>query len=73
MPAPEKASEMLPSDSDHRMERIWADYESVEPYLAPDVAEETVMNVKVDYTSSSSSKPFQVLSIRSRYKLYFLT
>jgi phosphoinositide-3-kinase, regulatory subunit 4 len=43
------------------MERIWADYESVEPYLAPDAAEEIIMDVKVDYTSpTSSSKPFQV-------------
>jgi phosphoinositide-3-kinase regulatory subunit 4 len=57
----EPLSDTLPSDSDHRMERIWADYESVEPYLAPDAAEEIIMDVKVDYTSpTSSSKPFQV-------------
>jgi phosphoinositide-3-kinase regulatory subunit 4 len=43
------------------MERIWADYESVEPYLIPDIGDETVMDVKVDYGSSAgSSKPFQV-------------
>ncbi|KAJ7628484.1 hypothetical protein FB45DRAFT_794341 [Roridomyces roridus] len=52
----------LPSDSDHRMERIWSDYESVEPYLVPEVAlEETVhMDVKVEYGASAArSKPFQ--------------
>ncbi|KAI0822421.1 hypothetical protein BC628DRAFT_1429686 [Trametes gibbosa] len=49
----------LPSDSDHRMERIWADYESVEPYLVSDANEETVMDVKVDYTPQiMSSRPF---------------
>ena len=43
------------------MERIWADYESVEPYLIPDTGDETVMDVKVDYGSSAgSSKPYQV-------------
>jgi phosphoinositide-3-kinase regulatory subunit 4 len=46
------------------MERIWSDYESVEPYLVPDSIEETVMNVKVEYNSSTSmSKPFQVRCI----------
>lgn len=52
----------LPSDSDHRMQRIWGDYESVEPYLIPDGLDETVttLDAKVDYAaSSSSSKPFQ--------------
>ncbi|KAI0753275.1 hypothetical protein C8Q80DRAFT_1096117 [Daedaleopsis nitida] len=49
----------FPSDSDHRMERIWADYESVEPYLVNDAVEETVMDVKVDYTPQFiSSRPF---------------
>ncbi|TFK80173.1 hypothetical protein K466DRAFT_667799 [Polyporus arcularius HHB13444] len=49
----------LPSDSDHRMERIWADYESVEPYLINETAEETVMDVKVDYTPQLvSTRPF---------------
>ncbi|KAI0634092.1 hypothetical protein C8Q77DRAFT_1109727 [Trametes polyzona] len=49
----------LPSDSDHRMERIWADYESVEPYLVSDPVEETVMNVKVDYVPQiAASRPF---------------
>ncbi|RPD52474.1 ARM repeat-containing protein [Lentinus tigrinus ALCF2SS1-7] len=49
----------LPSDSDHRMERIWADYESVEPYLINETVEETVMDVKVDYTPQLiSTRPF---------------
>ncbi|TBU59830.1 hypothetical protein BD310DRAFT_1038276 [Dichomitus squalens] len=49
----------LPSDSDHRMERIWADYESVEPYLINEAVEETVMDVKIDYAPQPmSSRPF---------------
>jgi phosphoinositide-3-kinase regulatory subunit 4 len=57
----EAPSEGMPSDSDHRMERIWADYESVEPYLAPDAGDGTAMGVKVDYApSDNSSKAFQV-------------
>ncbi|KAJ7057004.1 hypothetical protein C8F01DRAFT_1153032 [Mycena amicta] len=44
--------DVLPSDSDHRMERIWSDYEST--------VEEPVMDVKVEYTSSIGvSRPFQ--------------
>lgn len=58
----------LPSDSDHRMERIWADYESVEPYLISDTMEETVMNVKVDYVPQLiSSRPFHVNIIFRTY------
>lgn len=54
-------SDALPSDSDHRMERIWADYESVVEYIAPNELEDTVMGVKLEYTSSvGASKRFQV-------------
>ncbi|KAF7319485.1 hypothetical protein HMN09_00287300 [Mycena chlorophos] len=54
------ATDVLPSDSDHRMERIWSDYESVEPYLVPDTVEETVMDVKIEYNSTVNvSRPFQ--------------
>jgi phosphoinositide-3-kinase regulatory subunit 4 len=66
----DNASGALPSDSDHRMERIWADYESVEPYIVPEIGDETVMDVKVDYGSSaSSSRPYQV-SLRSISSAY---
>ncbi|OCH92765.1 hypothetical protein OBBRIDRAFT_886008 [Obba rivulosa] len=54
------SSDPLPSDSDQRMERIWADYESIEPYLAVENREETAMDVKVDYLPSAvSSRLFQ--------------
>ena len=57
----ESPSDPLPSDSDHRMERIWADYESVEPYLINEATEEMAMDVKVDYTPQfASSRPFHV-------------
>ena len=60
--ATENTMESFPSDSDHRLEKLWADYESVEPYLGPDTIEETVMDVKLEYASSSTGvyKPFQV-------------
>lgn len=57
----------LPSDSDHRIEKIWADYESVETYLIPETNDETVIagDVKVDYgISGGSSRPFQVCTNR---------
>lgn len=60
------SNDLLPSDSDHRMERLWADFESVEPYLVAesDTAEEqTTMDVKIDYHSTTDtdtvSRPFQ--------------
>lgn len=56
----ETTEEALPNDSDRRVQRIWADYESVVPYLIPDSLEETVMDVKVDYNAFVvTSKPFQ--------------
>ncbi|KAG7095893.1 hypothetical protein E1B28_006581 [Marasmius oreades] len=54
------SSETLPSDSDHRLERLWADFESVEPYITAVTVENPSMDVKVDYTSSASTaRPFQ--------------
>ncbi|KAJ4489999.1 hypothetical protein J3R30DRAFT_3277445 [Lentinula aciculospora] len=55
------SGDVLPNDSDHRMERLWEDFESVEPYLVADTAEETVMDIKIDYhtTFTSVSRPFQ--------------
>jgi phosphoinositide-3-kinase regulatory subunit 4 len=53
-------TDLLPSDSDHRMEKVWADYESVEPYLVMDTAD-PIADVEVEYQpSASASKPFQV-------------
>lgn len=50
----------LPSDSDHRMERLWADYESVVPYLIEDAGQESSMDIRVAYSPPPlSSKPFQ--------------
>lgn len=53
-------SETRPNDSDHRLERLWEDYESIEPYLAPE-ADENTMNVNVEYVSTVSAqyKPLQ--------------
>ncbi|KAF4603205.1 Serine/threonine-protein kinase [Pleurotus pulmonarius] len=50
----------LPNDSDRRIERIWADYESIEPYIMVENVDETIMDVKVEYGSSAMPyKPFQ--------------
>lgn len=61
--------EQLPSDSDHRMEKIWSDYESVEPYLLPNTEEDPSMEdtvkdpVSIEYATSTAGimgKPYQV-------------
>ncbi|KAF4612681.1 hypothetical protein D9613_011717 [Agrocybe pediades] len=51
----------LPSDSDHRLERIWADYESIEPYIIPEANPDAEMDVKVEYMPSvnTNTRPFQ--------------
>jgi phosphoinositide-3-kinase regulatory subunit 4 len=56
--APEAA---VPRDADHKMEKIWADYESIEPYLLEDTGENTVTDIRVDYAPAEiQGKPFQV-------------
>ena len=50
----------LPSDSDQRIERLWADYESFAPYLNEEADQRPSVDVRVDYAQqSSTSKPFQ--------------
>lgn len=58
----EVKTDLLPSDSDHRLERIWADYESIEPYITPESNPPPEAPVKVEYmpSVSSASKPYQV-------------
>ncbi|KAF8352075.1 hypothetical protein F5887DRAFT_1068440 [Amanita rubescens] len=56
----ESSIDTLPSDSDQRIERLWADYESFAPYLSEETAQYPPMDVRVDYAQqSSTSKPFQ--------------
>jgi len=56
--APEAA---VPRDADHKIEKIWADYESIEPYLLEDTGENTVTDIRVDYApAETQGKPFQV-------------
>jgi phosphoinositide-3-kinase, regulatory subunit 4 len=64
VPAVDNTTESFPSDSDHRLEKLWADYESVEPYLGPYTMEEAVMDVNLEFATNSTgiSKPFQVRS-----------
>ncbi|KAG2073960.1 hypothetical protein BDR04DRAFT_1179492 [Suillus decipiens] len=53
---------VLPGDSDHRLERIWEEYEHVDPYLLDDTdVEKTVMDVKVEFGNNVTgpSKLFQ--------------
>jgi phosphoinositide-3-kinase regulatory subunit 4 len=62
VPPTPTGTDVLPSDSDHRLERIWADYESIEPYIIQEPSEDVPeMDVQIDYTTFTPlSKPFQV-------------
>lgn len=73
-------AEPLPSDSDHRMERIWSDYESVEPYLLPTSSDSASLDqtikepVKVEYGNSSTGvigRPFQASSPQNNFETSF--
>ncbi|GJE86329.1 Pkinase-domain-containing protein [Phanerochaete sordida] len=61
----DRLTDQLPSDSDHRMERLWSDYESVEPYLLPTAGsedlEDTVKDpVRIEFaTPNVAGKPLQ--------------
>ena len=52
----------LPSDSDHRMERIWSDFESVETYLGQDVDGGSAVESKTESLAAAppTSIPLQV-------------
>ncbi|KAG8906368.1 Serine/threonine-protein kinase [Tulasnella sp. 403] len=50
---------VLPSDSDTRIERIWSDFDELEPYLVNDIGDATIMALKADAASSGSGKPVQ--------------
>ena len=51
----------VPRDADNKMEKIWADYESVEPYLVEDGSEGTVTNIRVEYgPAETPGAPLQV-------------
>ena len=53
----------LPSDSDHRMERIWSDFESVETYLEQDVNGGSPIEGKAESLAAPPiSTPLQVFS-----------
>ncbi|KIO30139.1 hypothetical protein M407DRAFT_225431 [Tulasnella calospora MUT 4182] len=49
----------LPNDSDTRIDRIWTDFDELEPYLLEDEVEATVTEMKVNMTTGTSGKPFQ--------------
>ena len=52
----------LPSDSDHRMERIWSDFESVETYLEQNANGGSPIEGKVESLAAApaTSAPLQV-------------
>src|SRR6266702_3201007 len=59
----------VPRDVDHKLEKIWADYESVEPYLVEDSSEDTVTDVRVEYGPvETPGKPLQVSYFESTGK-----
>ncbi|KAG9029158.1 Serine/threonine-protein kinase [Tulasnella sp. JGI-2019a] len=49
----------VPSDSDSRIERIWSDFDELEPFLVEDNSEATIMEVKVVTGATSYGKPIQ--------------
>lgn len=56
----ETSIDTLTSDSDQRIERLWADYESFAPYLNEEAAQHPSMDVRIDYAHQpSTSKPYQ--------------
>jgi phosphoinositide-3-kinase regulatory subunit 4 len=51
----------VPRDADHKIEKIWADYESVEPYLVDDTGEDTITDVRVEHAPAEiPGRPLQV-------------
>lgn len=59
-PTTETTSEAHPSEADHRVEKLWADYESIEPYLLTEVANEPSSDVEHTSASTGVSRAFQV-------------
>lgn len=49
--------EALPSDGDYRIARIWEDYANIEPFLIEADLERTVMDVRVDFQTTTTSSP----------------
>ncbi|KAG8859720.1 Serine/threonine-protein kinase [Tulasnella sp. 330] len=49
----------IPSDSDSRMEKIWSDFDELEPYLVEDNSEATIMELKVSSGATSYGTPIQ--------------
>ncbi|KAL4072222.1 hypothetical protein J3A83DRAFT_4372222 [Scleroderma citrinum] len=49
--------EALPSDSDYRIARIWEDFSNIEPFLIENDVERTIMDIRVDYHTTSSTSP----------------
>ncbi|KAH7106720.1 ARM repeat-containing protein [Auriculariales sp. MPI-PUGE-AT-0066] len=63
-PAPVTAtpvSKVLPTDADHRIERIWSEFEGTEPYLVPEPHGEDAVHEPSASTSSTSRQPFQAV------------
>jgi phosphoinositide-3-kinase, regulatory subunit 4 len=62
----DRLNDPLPSDSDHRLERLWSDYESVEPYLLPTAENESLEDmikdpINIEFaTPNVAGKPLQV-------------
>ena len=58
---------ILPSDSDHRMERIWSDFESVETYLEQDASGGSPIEGKVESLAAAATATYTPLQV------YFFT
>lgn len=61
---PDDAS-ILPTDSDRRIMRVWAEYDVIEPVIS---MTDLAATVKIDFANNySSSKPLQVCNLKNQY------
>lgn len=58
---PDFSNSPLPGDSDQRIERIWAEFESIEPYITVERPEDALADPSIGYaTAGSTSRLIQV-------------
>ena len=60
-------TDSLPSDSDHRVERIWADYESAEAYITPEAVPASASTREDRGQAETESRPKEVEGVKVEY------
>ena len=62
-------SESRTNNSDHKLERLWEDYESIKPYLVPEADETAMREVNVEYVATVSAQYMLSCSLPSLSRL----